>query len=172
MWHLQSPLRCGIFKARYDVASLKARYDVASSKPATMRHLLSLLHGNIFTKSYKAQMLIWHYFTKPNINLALFYRAQILFWQLFHKTQMLFWHIFTKFKYYFNTCLHILNLSLMGNIIIHPSRNTSLTRFIKVHVYHPWQNYSFCRDSQIQGSLTIKPSWASLAYTTAGDHVS
>ena len=24
----------------------------------------------------------------------------------------------------------------MGNIIVHPSRNTSLTRFIKAHVYH------------------------------------
>ena len=24
-----------------------------------------LLHGNIFTKSYKTQILIWHYFTKP-----------------------------------------------------------------------------------------------------------
>ena len=66
--------------------------------------LSPLLHNNIFTKSYKTQMLIWHYFTKPNINLALFYRAQILFWQLFHKTQMLFWHIFIKFKYYFDIC--------------------------------------------------------------------
>ena len=60
----------------------------------------------------------------------------------------------------------------MGNIITHPSRNTSLTRFIKDH---PWQNYSFCRDNQAQGSLTTKPSWASPAHTqipAARDHVS
>ena len=59
MWQVQSPLRRGNFKAHYDVASLLN--DVAS--------LLSpLLHGNIFAKSYKAQMLIWH----------LFYKAQTL----------------------------------------------------------------------------------------------
>ena len=29
----------------------------------------------------------------------------------------------------------------MGNIITHPSKNTSLTKFIKAHVYHPWQNW-------------------------------
>ena len=53
----------------------------------------------------------------------------------------------------------------MGNIIIHPLRNTSLTKFIKVHVYHPWQNYSFCRDNQAQGSLTTKPNWTNLVHT-------
>ena len=53
----------------------------------------------------------------------------------------------------------------MGNIIIYPSKNTSLTKFIKVHVYHPWQNYSFCRDNQVQGSLTTKPSWTNPAHT-------
>ena len=53
----------------------------------------------------------------------------------------------------------------MGNIIIHPSRNTSLSRFIKAHEYHPWQNYSFCRDNQAQGSVTTKPSWTSPAHT-------
>ena len=41
--------------------------------------------------------------------------------------------------------LHILNLRLTGNISIHPSRNTSLTRFIKAHMHHPWQNYSSYR---------------------------
>ena len=63
----------------------------------------------------------------------------------------------------------------MGNIIIHPSRNTSITRFIKGHVYHPWQNYSFYRDNQARGSLTTKPSWTSPAHTqipVARGHVS
>ena len=63
----------------------------------------------------------------------------------------------------------------MGNIITHPSRNTSFTRFIKAHEYHPWQNYSFCRDNQAQRSSTTKPSWASPAHTqipVVGDHVS
>ena len=36
-----------------------------------------LLRGNIFTKSYKAQIQIWH----------LFYKAQILIWHLFWKAQ-------------------------------------------------------------------------------------
>ena len=69
-------------------------------KPATMRHYLQspLLHGNtlqnlkiISTKPkflfgiyfYKAQIPIWHLFSQnPNSNLALLYKAQILFWQL------------------------------------------------------------------------------------------
>ena len=53
----------------------------------------------------------------------------------------------------------------MGNIIIHPSRNISLTRFIKAHVDHPWQNYSSYRVNQAQASLSAKPSWTSLAHT-------
>ena len=63
----------------------------------------------------------------------------------------------------------------MGNINLHPSRNTSLTRFIKAYEYHPWQNYSFCRDNQAQGGLTTKPNWTSLAHTqmpAAKGHVS
>ena len=63
----------------------------------------------------------------------------------------------------------------MGNINIHPSRNISLTRFIKIHEYHSWQNYSFCRDNQAQGGLTTKPSWTSPAHTqmlAAKGHVS
>ena len=69
-------------------------------KPATMRHSLQspLLHGNtlqnlkiISTKPkflfgiyfHKAQIPIWHLFLQsPNSNLALLYKAQILFWQL------------------------------------------------------------------------------------------
>ena len=63
----------------------------------------------------------------------------------------------------------------MENIIIHPSKNTSLTKFIKAHVYHPWQNHSFCRNNQAQGSLTTKPSWPSPVHTqipAARGHVS
>ena len=62
-----------------------------------MRHYLQspLLHGTLksvatwqyFTKSQNhfctAQILIWHLFSQsPNSNLALLYKAQILFWQL------------------------------------------------------------------------------------------
>ena len=67
-------------KSHYDVANSKARYDVALfTKPvATWQY---------FTKSqnhfYKAQIPIWHLFWQsPNFNLALLYKAQILFWQL------------------------------------------------------------------------------------------
>ena len=72
---------------------------------------------------------------------------------------MLFWHILTRLKILFLTlALHVLNPSLMGNIIIHPSRNISLTRFIKAHVHHPWQNYSSCMVNQAQTSLSAKPN--------------
>ena len=75
------------------------------------------------------------------------------------KPKYYFGNYFIKPKCYFGTylqnsniiltfVLHILNPSLMGNIITHLSRNTTLTRFIKAHVYHPWQDYSFCRDNQ------------------------
>ena len=53
----------------------------------------------------------------------------------------------------------------MENIIVHPSRNTSLIKSIKAHKYHPWQNYSFCRDNQAQGSLTTKLSWVRPTHT-------
>ena len=119
-----------------------------------------LLHGNIFYKIlqspnsnltlfHKAQMLFWH----------LFYKTQILIWHYFIKPKYYFGTYFTKPKYYLDNyfikpkcyfgtysqdsniiltlVLHILNLTLMGNIIIHPSRNTSLTRFVKAHEYHP-----------------------------------
>ena len=88
---------------------------------------------------------------------------------------MLFWHIFIKSNIILTLVLHILNPSLMGNIITHPSRNTSLTKFIKAHVYHPWQNSSFCRDNQAQRSSTTKPNWANSAHTqipAVGGHVS
>ena len=71
--------------------------------------------------------------------------------------------------------LHILNSTLMKNIIIYPSRNTSLTRFVKAHEYHPWQNSSFCSDNQAQRSSTTKPSWAGPAHAqtrAVGGHMS
>ena len=108
-------------------------------------------------------MLIWHYFTKPKFVLATilqspkYYFGKNNYFML--KSQMIFWHILTKLKHYVLTLvLHILNLSLMENIITHPLKNTFLTRFIKAHECHPWQNYSFCRDNQAQGSLTTKPN--------------
>ena len=77
----------------------------------------------------------------PNNNLALFYKAQIIIWQLFHKAQNTILAktitLHSQPKCYFGIylqnsniiltfVLHILNPTLMGNIIIHPSRNTSL----------------------------------------------
>ena len=79
---------------------------------------------------------------------------------------MLFWHILTRLKILFLTlALYVLSLLLMGNIIIYPSRNISLIRFIKAHVHHPWQNYSFCRVNQAQASLTAKSSKVRLTHT-------
>ena len=75
MWLIPNiPLRCGKFKARYNAALF--------TKTVMMRHYLQSLslHGNtlqdlkiIFTKPkflfgiyfHKAQIPIWHYFTKP-----------------------------------------------------------------------------------------------------------
>ena len=79
---------------------------------------------------------------------------------------MLFWHILTRLKILFLTlALHVLNLSLMGNIIIHPLRNISFTRFIKAHMHHPWQNYSSCTVNQAQASLSAKSSELRPAHT-------
>ena len=92
---------------------------------ATIPTKAQIYFGN-FTKT---KTLFWQkqllYAQSPNAILAHTYKAQILFLTL---------------------VLHILNPSLMGNIITHPLKNTSLTRFMKAHEYHPWQNYSFCRN--------------------------
>ena len=81
-----------------------------------------------------------------------------------YKTQILF----------LTLALYVLSLSLMGNIIIHPLRNISLTRFIKAHVHHPWQNNSPYRVNQAQASLFAKPSKVRSAHTqilASGEHV-
>ena len=81
----------------------------------------------------------------------------------------------TKLKYYFLTlALHVLSPSLLENIIIHPLKNISLTRFIKAHVHHLWQNYSSCRVNQAQASLSAKPNKVRPAHTqisASGEHV-
>ena len=59
----------------------------------------------------------------------------------------------------------------MGNINDLSFENISFTKFMgttlvffhnqlttKAHVYHPWQNYSTCRDDQAQRSSTTKLS--------------
>ena len=46
---------------------------------------------------------------------------------------------------------------------------------MKVHVHHPWQNYSFCKVNQAQASLSTKPSKVKPAHTqilASGEHVS
>ena len=58
-----------------------------------------MLYGNIFTKTYKAQILFWHLFYKAQILFwHLFYKAQILILALFYKAQVLIWHLFYKDK--------------------------------------------------------------------------
>ena len=96
----KSPLLYGTFKARCYTAPLKS----------------PLPHGNIFTKSYKTQMLFWHlfyktqyyfgtyftkpkcyfgtYFIKPNIILTHILQNPILFWQLHIKPNTVLAHIY------------------------------------------------------------------------------
>ena len=70
------------------------------------------------------------------------------------KPKYYFGNYFIKPKCYFGTylqnsniiltfVLHILNPPLMGNIITHLLRNTTLTRFIKVHIYHHGKTIHF-----------------------------
>ena len=63
--------------------------------------------GNYF---YKAQILIWHLFSKAQDailakTIILSYKTQILIWHYFYKAQILIWqlslHYFIKPKYYF-----------------------------------------------------------------------
>ena len=69
--YLQSPLLHGISKAQYDPASLKARYDPPPLKAHcyTTPFTKPVATQQYFTKSqnhfHKAQILIWHYSTKP-----------------------------------------------------------------------------------------------------------
>ena len=121
---------------------------------------------------YKAQMIIWYYFHKTQMLIwHLFYKAQIYFGNYFTKPKMIFWqkqllytqnpnailaHIYKMQVLFWHLFLHIPNPTLMVNINIHPLRNTSFTRFIKAYEYHPWQNYSFCRNNQAQRKLNYK----------------
>ena len=62
----------------------------------------------------------------------------------------------------------------MGNIIIHLSRNISLIRFMRAHVHHLWQNYSFYKVNQARASLCAKPSKVRPGHTpisVSGEHV-
>ena len=110
-------------------------------------------------------MIIWQlFFLSPNINLAtIFLKPKYYLGNYFTKSNTLFWqrqllytlspnailaHAYKTQILFLTLALHVLNPSLMGNIIIHPSRNISLTRFIKAYVHHPWQNYSSCRVNQ------------------------
>ena len=81
-------------KSHYDVANSKFHYNVANSKsPTTMWLIPSPLRCGTIYKArcymailnhfYKAQIPIWHLFSqRPNSNLTLLCKAQILFWQL------------------------------------------------------------------------------------------
>ena len=154
-----------------------------------MALLLSpLLHGNIFTKSYKTQILIWY----------LFYKTQILIWHLFCKAQILISHLFYRSpKCYFwqKQLLYAQSPKLfLGKIYTHGKNKLLISQKIflsqnlwelclffhnqlttKAHEYHPWQNFSFCSDNQAQRSSTTKPTWVSPAHIqipAARDHVS
>ena len=55
------------------------------------------------------------------------------------------------------------------------SRKISLIQFMKAHVHHPRQNYSFCKVNQAQASLSTKPSKIKPPHTqilASGEHVS
>ena len=93
----------------------------------------------------------------PNTNLALiFTKTKYYFGNTLQSQNVILAQTYETQILFLTLVLHILNPSLLGNMITHPSRNTSLTRFIKAHVYHPWQNYSFCKDNQHQRSLNYK----------------
>ena len=109
-------------------------------------------------------MIIWQlFFLSPNIILETisqspkyyFGKKQLLYTQ---SPNVILTHTYKTQILFLTLALHVLNPSLMGNIIIHPLRNISLTRFIKTHAHHPWQNYSSCRVNQAQASLSAKPS--------------
>ena len=86
----QSPASFGLWaKPKESPKFQKSHYDVANSKPHYIAALFTkpVATWQYFTKSqnhfYKAQIPIWHLFSQsPNSNLALLYKAQILFWQL------------------------------------------------------------------------------------------
>ena len=93
-----------------------------------------------------------------NANLTLFYKDQILIWQYFTKPKYYFGKYFIKPKCYFGTylqnsniiltlVLHILNPPLMGNIITHLSRNTSLVlHILNLDTYQLYSlSYQFIR---------------------------
>ena len=69
--YLQSPLLHGISKTRYNPTSLKARYDLVPLKAHCYMTPFTkpVATQQYFTKSqnhfHKAQILIWHYSTKP-----------------------------------------------------------------------------------------------------------
>ena len=72
---------------------------------------------------YKAQMIIWHYFHKAqNNNLATISKSPNAILAHAYKTQILF----------LTLVLHILNPSLMGNIITHLSKNISFTKLVGI----------------------------------------
>ena len=130
----------------------------------------SLLHDNVFTKSYKSQIHI----------LALFYESQILFWLYFTKLKYyfgttlqspnLFWQLFIKAQNYF-LAKYILRSLAHGKYKLLTSQEYFFQQNLwelclffhnqlttKVHVYHVWQNFSFCRDNQAQRSSTTRSS--------------
>ena len=57
-----------------------------------------LLHGNIFTKSYKAQMLFWHLFYKAQNDIVapIFTKPKCYCGTYFCKARMIFWHLFLQ----------------------------------------------------------------------------
>ena len=123
---------------------------------------------NLATIFLKPKYYLGNYFTKPKIP---FWQKQLLYTQ---SPNVILAHAYKTQILFLTLALQVLSPSLMGNMTIHPSRNISLTRFIKAHVHHSWQNYSSCRVSQAQASLSTEPSKVKPAQTqisTSGEHV-
>ena len=83
----------------------KIIYLVGKIQKAQQNPLKSpLLHDNIFTKSYKAQILLWHLFYKAQYYFGTYFiKPKYFFSTYFTKPKCYFGTYFTKPKYYFDT---------------------------------------------------------------------
>ena len=111
MWLIQSPIMMWLIqKSYYDMANLMSHYNVANSKLATMRYYLQslLLHGTSKARCYTVILykILKSFLQSPNTNLALSYKAQILIWHYFYKAQILIWHYFIKVQILFWQLFH------------------------------------------------------------------
>ena len=158
---LKSLLLHSTSKACYYTAPLKAHcYMIIFLQNLTKP---KCYFGTYFTKP---KYYFWQLLIKPNNTLAPIYKSPNI---ILTKTITL----CLKAQNYFlaKTYLHILKSLTYGKYKLFISQKyffyknlCELCLFFhnqlttKAHVYHPWQNYSSCRDGQAQRSSTIRPS--------------